>query len=170
MLAHTAGTRAADSKSSTVGRARQRVHRVLRVRHQPDDVARGVAHARNVPRGAVEVLPGGVAQHDLPVRLELVQHRIGRPVATGHVFAGTESRSPTVHAPVHDVDALTTSNATWRQVNFNEVFGSRAPASSPASQSTWNPLQIPSTSPPRRAKRSTSTMIGDTRAIAPARR
>ena len=85
-------------------------------------------------------------------------------------LAGIESRSPTEHAFVHDVDALTTSSATCRQVNFSDVFGSSAPASSPASHSTWKPLQMPSTSPPRRAKRSTSPMTGANRAIAPTRR
>ena len=85
-------------------------------------------------------------------------------------LAGIESRSPTVQVFVHAVEAFTTSKDTCRQVKRNEVFGSNAPDRSPASHSTWNPLQMPSTSPPRRAKRSTSPMIGDTRAIAPARR
>ena len=33
----------------------------------------------------------------------------------------------------------------------SDVFGSSAPGSRPASQSTWKPLQIPSTRPPSRA-------------------
>ena len=78
--------------------------------------------------------------------------------------------SPTAHAPVQAVDALTTSTDTWRQVNFKDVFGSSAPGSRPASHSTWNPLQMPSTSPPRAAKRSISPITGAKRAIAPTRR
>ena len=85
-------------------------------------------------------------------------------------LAGIESRSPAEHALVHAVDALTTSTATCRQTNRSDVFGSSAPDSSPASHSTWNPLQMPSTSPPWRANRSTSPITGANRAIAPQRR
>ncbi len=85
-------------------------------------------------------------------------------------LTGIDSASPTAHAPVHAVDAFTTSSPTWRQMNFNDVFGSSAPGSRPASQSTWKPLQIPSTGPPARAKRSTSPITGAKRAIAPTRR
>ena len=66
--------------------------------------------------------------------------------------------------------AFTTSTSTCRQTNRSEVLGSSAPDSSPASHSTWKPLQMPSTSPPLRAKRSTSTITGANRAIAPTRR
>ena len=85
-------------------------------------------------------------------------------------LAGIDSVSPTAVAFVHDVDALTTSRSTWRQVKRSDVFGSSAPGSSPASHSTWKPLQMPSTSPPLRANRSTSTITGAKRAIAPTRR
>src|SRR3954471_11673446 len=68
----TEGRRSADTfaqdrleQVQAVGRAGERVDRVLRVGHQPDDVAGLVAHARDVVLGAVGVLPGGVAQHDL---------------------------------------------------------------------------------------------------------
>ena len=47
------------------------------------------------------------------------------------------------------------------------MLGSSAPDSSPASHSTWKPLQMPSTSPPWRANRSTSPITGANRAIAP---
>ena len=55
-------------------------------------------------------------------------------------------------------------------MNFNDTFGKSAPGSRPASQRTWNPLQMPSTSPPSRANSSTSVITGANRAIAPARR
>ena len=46
-------------------------------------------------------------------------------------LAGIDSRSPVAHAPVHAVEALTTSSATWRQVKRSDVFGSSAPDSRP---------------------------------------
>jgi hypothetical protein len=61
-------------------------------------------------------------------------------------LAGIDSRRPP-HALVHAVDALTTSSATWRQVKRSDVFGSSAPGSSPASHSTWKPLQMPEHEP-----------------------
>src|SRR5947208_1794325 len=48
-----------------VGRAGQRIDRVLRVGHEPDDVAGLVAHARNVVLRTVGVLAGSVAKDDL---------------------------------------------------------------------------------------------------------
>jgi biotin carboxyl carrier protein len=71
-------------------------------------------------------------------------------------LAGIDSVSPTAVAFVHDVDALTTSRSTWRQVKRSDVLGSSAPGSNPASHSTWKPLQMPRTRPPLRANRSTS--------------
>ena len=66
------------------------------------------------------------------------------------------------------VDSATSS--TWRQMNRSPSFGSSAPGSSPASQRTWKPLQMPSTGPPSSAKRATASIAGEKRAIAPARR
>ena len=57
-----------------------------------------------------------------------------------------------------------------RQMNFRDRFWSSAPGSSPASVSTWKPLQMPITFPPRRAWAITSSMIGEKRAMAPHRR
>jgi hypothetical protein len=67
---------------------------VLGVRHQPEHVARRVRDAGDVARRAVEVVPGRVAQRDLAVGLELVEHRIGRPVAAGRVLARDRQRIP----------------------------------------------------------------------------
>jgi hypothetical protein len=85
-------------------------------------------------------------------------------------LAGIESRWPTEHPRVHGIEALTTSSSTWRHTKRSEVLGSSAPGSSPASHSTWKPLQIPSTSPPSSANRATSPMTGENRAMAPTRR
>ena len=81
-----------------------------------------------------------------------------------------ESESPARVARVHAVPSLTTVSPTCLQRNRSDVFGSSAPGSSPASHSTWKPLQMPSTGPPERAKRSTSSITGAKRAIAPTRR
>ena len=45
-----------------------------------------------------------------------------------------------------------------------------APGSRPLSHSTWKPLQMPITGTPASAARTTSSMIGEKRAIAPQRR
>jgi hypothetical protein len=52
----------------------------------------------------------------------------------------------------------------------SDAFGRSTPGRRPASQSTWKPLQIPSTSPPSAAKRLTASITGAKRAIAPQRR
>ena len=85
-------------------------------------------------------------------------------------LAGIESVWPGSHPAVHGIEALTTSMSTCRQTNRSDVFGSSAPGSSPASHSTWKPLQMPSTRPPPAAKRSTAPITGEKRAIAPTRR
>ena len=85
-------------------------------------------------------------------------------------FAGIDSRSPSTQAFVKRVPARSTTRSTWRQTKRSDLFGSSAPGSSPASHSTWKPLQMPSTSPPARANSTTDSMIGAKRAIAPTRR
>ena len=64
-----------------IGRSGQRVHRVLGVRHQAEDVARLVAHPGDVAGGAVRVLARRVAVGDLALRLDLVEHVVRRPEA-----------------------------------------------------------------------------------------
>ena len=55
----------------------------------------------------------------------------------------------------------------WKR---SDRLRSRTPGRSPASQSTWKPLQMPKTSPPSRAKAMIASMIGLNRAMAPGRR
>jgi len=76
------------------------------------------------------------------------------------------SRSPRVNG----VRADSTRRKTVVQQNRSERFRSIAPGSSPTSSSTWNPLQMPSTGPPRAANARTADMIGAVAATAPARR
>ena len=61
-----------------VGRAEQRVDRVLGVGHQAEDVPVLVADAGDVGDGAVRVLAWRVAEQDLPGRLELGERSPGR--------------------------------------------------------------------------------------------
>ncbi len=85
-------------------------------------------------------------------------------------LTGIDSTSPASHARVKGVLALTTSTSTWRHTNRRPALGSSAPGSRPASQSTWKPLQIPSTGPPPSACSLTASMTGEKRAMAPQRR
>ena len=74
------------------------------------------------------------------------------------------------HSRVKGVRVLSTLTSTWRHTNRNPVFGNSAPGSSPASHSTWNPLQIPNTGRASAANSATAPITGEKRAIAPARR
>src|SRR5947209_744571 len=70
------------------GRARQRVHRVLGMRHEPEDVALLVADAGDVVERSVGILAGGVAQQHLLGVQDPRQLLVGRVVATGGVLDG----------------------------------------------------------------------------------
>ena len=171
VLAH-AGTRAADSNSfSPSAEPVSSVDRVLGVRHQPDDVARVVRDARDVPRRAVEVLARGVAQHDLAVGLELVQHRVRRVVAAGRVLGGDRqrladrARARPRGRRVDDLQRHLPAGEPQRRVRAAARRATAPPRTAPGTR-----CRCPSTSPPRRAKRSTSPITGAKRAIAPTRR
>src|SRR5271166_5618011 len=60
----------AEDAEAVGGAAGELLDRVLGVRHQPEHVAGGVAHAGDVVARAVEVVARGVAEHDLVVALE----------------------------------------------------------------------------------------------------
>src|SRR5829696_2947480 len=62
-----------------VGRTGQSVHRVLRVRHQPEHVAGLVHDSGDVPRGSVRVLPRRITIGDLAIGLDLVEHLLRCP-------------------------------------------------------------------------------------------
>ena len=83
---------------------------------------------------------------------------------------GIESRSPAPIAEPNGPAKSSATSSTCRQMKRSPSLGSRAPGSSPASQRTWKPLQMPSTGPPSAAKRATASIAGEKRAIAPARR
>ena len=138
---------------------------------RPTTLPACVAHARDVARRAVEGLARS-RSGARPGRSPRARRAPGRAPSSGRsgAWPGSTARRPPRTRRSTSCRALTTSSATWRQTNRSDVFGSSAPGSSPASHSTWKPLQMPSTSPPWRAKRSTSSMIGEKRASAPARR
>ncbi|GBC86832.1 hypothetical protein HRbin12_00831 [bacterium HR12] len=83
---------------------------------------------------------------------------------------GISSTSPGASPSVRGEREVSTRTCTTRQMNRSERLRIKAPGSSPASQRIWNPLQIPTTGPPAAANRTTSSMIGAKRAIAPHRR
>ena len=85
-------------------------------------------------------------------------------------LTGIESRSPASISPAKGPWKSSATSSTCRQTKRSPSLGSRAPGSRPASQSTWKPLQMPSTGPPSAAKRPTASIAGENRAIAPARR
>ena len=68
------------------------------------------------------------------------------------------------------VCAVSTRSQTSSHTNRSDALRISAPGSSPASQRIWNPLQMPSTGPPRSANARTSSIIGARAAIAPHRR
>ena len=65
---------------------------------------------------------------------------------------------------------LTTSSSTVSHTKLSPAFFCSAPGSSPASVSTWNPLQMPTTGPPAAACSATASITGENRAMAPVRR
>ena len=68
------------------------------------------------------------------------------------------------------VSSRSTRMCTGWDRNFTPRLRSIAPGSSPASWRIWNPLQMPSTGPPRFANSPTAAMTGLNRAMAPVRR
>src|SRR3954462_8304322 len=79
-------TRGALEQLQAVGGAEQRVDRVLGVRHEADDVAPLVAHARDVVRRPVGVAVVRIAQYDLAGVVQPA--RVRREVAPGRVLHG----------------------------------------------------------------------------------
>jgi hypothetical protein len=71
---------------------------------------------------------------------------------------------------VNAESATSTRVVTSSQTKCSDRLRTSAPGSSPISQRTWKPLQVPMTSFPFRASFTTLGMIGENRAIAPHRR
>jgi hypothetical protein len=143
---------------------------VLRVRHQPDHVPRGVRDARDVARRTVRVLAGGVAEHDATLSLELVEHGLVGDEAALAVLDRQHEALPGRVPELKGVAVRSTRMPTGRLTKRSRSLRSSAPGSRRASHSTWNPLQIPSTGPPSAAKRATARMMGARCATAPQRR
>ena len=56
------------------------------------------------------------------------------------------------------------------QTEMDKLVDEKTPGNNPASVSTWNPLQMPTTGPPSAANAVMDCIIGENRAIAPGRR
>ena len=142
-------------------------------------------------RAAVVTFPGSNCDRDLAVALEKVAG--AAPLRVWHGDAelpdgldfialpggfsygdylrsgAMAARSPIMQA-VNSDWLVTTVSATVRHTNACPALRISAPGSSPASVSTWKPLQIPSTGTPRPAAAITACMIGLRAAIAPERK
>ena len=68
---------------------------------------------------------------------------------------------------MNGVSSRSAAIGTSRPRNRSPRLRSSAPGTSPASARTWNPLQIPSTSPPSSANAATERITGVNRAITP---
>ena len=140
----------------------------LGVRHQPDDVAGLVADAGDVVEAAVRVLH--VADDDAVVGPELGQRLgVAHVVALEVVDRDAQHVAGARRAREHRRVRLDPSSTVWQR-NVRPAFFCSAPGSSPASVSTWKPLQMPTTGPPAAANSATASITGENRAIAPVRR
>ena len=135
-----------------VGGAGQRVDRVLGCGISPTTLPAWLLTPAMSRAEPLKPLPARSGAR--PGRSPRARRAPGRAPSSGRsgAWPGSTARSPGSQAAVHLVRALTTSSATWRQSKRSDVFGSSAPGSSPASHSTWKPLQMPSTSPPWRGE------------------
>ncbi len=80
------------------------------------------------------------------------------------------STAPSGAAAVRADRVFSTRRWTGRQMNERSRLATSAPGSSPASHSTWKPLQMPITGAPTAASSVTGPITGEKRAIAPVRR
>ena len=83
---------------------------------------------------------------------------------------GRRSTSPGAASAVSDERLLSTRQSTVSHKKLSPAFFWSAPGNKPASVSTWNPLQMPTTGPPATANRATASITGEKRAMAPVRR
>ncbi len=83
---------------------------------------------------------------------------------------GIRSTAPRSAAEVNVLRVESTRTLTHSQRKSSPSLGSSAPGSSPASSSTWKPLQMPRTGTPRSAAMRTAAITGERAAMAPVRR
>ena len=128
---------------------------------EPLDVARAAYVAGGV----------GVAEDDLAVGLRARRARRDRRSSCLR-RARSAAAAPVRRARGGErrVGLLDAHAARCCDTNLMRSLRTIAPGSRPASSSTWNPLQMPSTGPPRSANALTAAMIGEKRAMAPVRR
>ena len=136
-----------------VGRAGQRVDRVLGMRHQPDDVAAprcGPRRRRRPSRsGSARPRSGRRSARRPRARASRSAGANQRPLMC---LTGIESAVAGLAGGGRDrVGARRPRARPGGRRSAGPRSASSAPGSSPASQSTWKPLQIPSTGPPAAA-------------------
>ena len=83
---------------------------------------------------------------------------------------GMRSTSPSPMPAVHGDPSPSRRRCVHSQRKRRLRLRISAPGRRPLSHSTWKPLQMPITGTPASAARTTSSMIGEKRAIAPQRR
>ena len=111
-----------------------------------------------------------IPENDLPVSFKsLYRFRLGVEVALAVRDWDPQSLSP-MTSQVNGVSVCSTLTNTCSHWNLTLRLRSIAPGRSPASSSTWNPLQMPSTGPPASAKVRKLAHDRENRAIAPVRR
>ena len=115
---------------------------------------RGVRDAGDVVLRAVRV----AARRDVAVRVAVAQDDVGRRRRARRSCprrgrSAGAAPGPTVQrAGERRVGALDAAPAPTPSETRSDALRSIAPGSSPASSSTWKPLQMPSTRPPRRGE------------------
>ena len=113
-----------------------------------------VRDAGDVARGAVRVVAGRVAQHQLAVAPRAASSWSGRrePAPDAVLHRQRQRLARLALAREHAVGRARPRTSTWRHTKRSDALGSSAPGSRPASHSTWKPLQMPSTGPPSRGE------------------
>ena len=162
--------RAEDQRA--VGRAEQRVDRVLRMRHQAEDVPVGVQDAGDVGDRAVRVLAGRVAEQrsGRSASSSVEQLGVGEPAALAVLDRDRQLPGRRSQRAVNGVSARSTrARRRGRRTRATRSGGARPGAGRPRSGSG---SRCRSRARARRRRRSSSTarMIGEKRAIAPQRR
>ena len=120
----------------------------------PAMARRRAVRVRRVALGARPRAVGAdVPEQDLPVALEARRaspRRRSSSPRRARSAAAAAAGSPT--SPVNGVSSRSATTRTSRPRKRSARLRSSAPGTSPASASTWKPLQIPSTSPPSRGE------------------
>ncbi len=162
----------------TVVGAQDRLRRPFRMGHQAGHVAGRVHDPGDRAERAVRVGrivgSGGARPRRRrsgrgPGRRARARRASRRPRRSGPRRARRACRSGrrASSAWVNGVSSRSAAMATRWPANRSDALRNSAPGTSPASARTWNPLQMPRTSPPSAAKAATARITGLNRAMTP---